>query len=414
MTKDKQKEKGTTEVATWIIVASVISASCTFLIQWLVGRWTSPEVFSEFLVFWSLLFGVIGIVAGIQNEATRAVGRRLLKDTDEGSVRVLTTGLIIGCVVCLLALISSPLWVQRLVPTTSPWVVLVIAVALIAYSGHATFSGASAGQERWGLFASLMAMESFGRFIFCMVALLAASSLLPLEIAAASAASIWLFFLVPSRRNRQTANLRSDVSTGRLLRNYLLAMLSSASSALLITGFPVLLRLTSPEVKPEVLGATIFAISITRSPIMIPLQAFQGFAITKFLRSSGSGVRALLVAIVALLGFGALAMLAGYFLGPWIIDLLFSGKYQVSGWLIAGLLIAATMLAILTLTGTATIAGAQHKAYAAGWLLASVVALSLLFMPLGIETRVLISLIAGPVSGVLIHLVAIQVKLKVK
>ena len=57
-------------------------------------------------------------------------------------------------------------------------------------------------------------------------------------------------------------------------------MLSSASWAVLVTGFPTLLEITSPGADAAEVAIVILAVSVTRSPIMIPLQAFQGVLIT--------------------------------------------------------------------------------------------------------------------------------------
>lgn len=387
--------------AAGILLASAAAAGSAFVIQWLVGRFSAPELTAEFLVFWSLLFGVFGVVGGMQNETTRAVGSERRKRA--GGARALVAALVVGAAACLVVLVSSPLWTQRLVPSTSPTIVVVIGAAVILYACHVTLSGALSGRESWNPFSGLMAAEAAVRLILVAVVLLTAGGLFALEVGVALGALTWLGFLLFSTESRRAAAARTDVPLRRLLRNHGYAIASSASSAALITGFPVLLQLTSQDADAAVLASTILAISLTRSPIMIPLQAFQGVAITAFLRSERGSLSALARPMAALAGLGAIGAVAAALLGPWLMDVLFAGKYDVAAGTFAGLMIAAATLAMLTLTGTATIAMNAHVGYTAGWILASVTALGLLLVPLPLTFRAVLALIVGPLVGLLVH-----------
>ena len=68
---------------------------------------------------------------------------------------------------------------------------------------------------------------------------------------------------------------------------------------------------------------------------------------------------------------------------------------------------AAIAIALLTLTGAATVAAALHRAYSAGWIGATVAAMLLLLLPLGLETRTVIALLCGPMVGIAVHLAAL-------
>lgn len=385
-----------------ILLASATAAISAFVIQWLVARFSSPELTSEFLVYWSLLFGVFGVVAGMQNETTRAVGSA--RRTGQARARALSAAFVVGGTTGVLVLVTSPAWAEHLVPSTSPTVVLVIAVAVVLYACHVTLSGALSGRESWNPFSGLMAAEAIARLGLVCLALIVAENLLALETGVALGAGIWLAFIALSPASLRAAGSRTDVGLGRLLRNHLYAIASSASSALLITGFPVLMALTSDDVDPAVLASTIFAISLTRSPIMIPLQAFQGVAITAFLRSRRRLLAALVRPMSALAALGIVGAIAAALLGPWVMNVLFSGKYEVTAGTFAGLMIAAATLAMLTLTGTATLALSAHVGYTGGWIVASLTATGLMFLPLPLTVRVVLALVAGPLAGLAVHL----------
>ena len=63
---------------------------------------------------------------------------------------------------------------------------------------------------------------------------------------------------------------------------------------------------------------------------------------------------------------------------------------------------------MLTITGAATVAAALHRAYAVGWVGATVAAAVLLATPLDLETRTVIALLCGPVVGIAVHLAALH------
>jgi hypothetical protein len=64
-------------------------------------------------------------------------------------------------------------------------------------------------------------------------------------------------------------------------------------------------------------------------------------------------------------------------------------------------------IAMLTLTGAATVAAALHRSYALGWVCATVAAALLLLLPLPLESRTVVALLCGPLVGIGVHLVAL-------
>ena len=65
-------------------------------------------------------------------------------------------------------------------------------------------------------------------------------------------------------------------------------------------------------------------------------------------------------------------------------------------------------IALLTVTGAATVAAALHRAYAIGWIGATVAAAALLSLPIGLETRTVVALLCGPLVGITVHLAALS------
>ena len=61
-------------------------------------------------------------------------------------------------------------------------------------------------------------------------------------------------------------------------------------------------------------------------------------------------------------------------------------------------------IALLTVTGAATVAAALHRAYSLGWVGATVASTLLLTLPLALETRTVVALLCGPLVGIAVHL----------
>jgi O-antigen/teichoic acid export membrane protein len=180
-------------------------------------------------------------------------------------------------------------------------------------------------------------------------------------------------------------------------------MLGSASSAALVVGFPVLLRVTSSEDAYAQAAPLLLAVVLTRAPLLIPLNAYQGMAITHFVSHRAQGARPLLrvagiIGVVGSVGAGAAALI-----GPWLMEIIFSEGYRVDPLVLAGLTLTAALLALLTLTGAATLALGGNRAYAAGWLMATVCATLALLLPGTIAFRTILALALGPTIGIAVH-----------
>lgn len=403
-----------------ILAASACAAFSALLATWFANRYLPPAEVTEFLLFWSVLFGIFGIIAGIQQEVTRAVGAVHIRGQAEGAPVVLAAGTVGGACAILTAL-TSPLWGPSTLPSHTFASVALLCGGVGLYAFHAAVSGASAGAGKWMLFSVCGGGEALWRLAAMAVVSVGAASLLGLEAAAVSPVLFWIVLTIISPKARGLLRGRADVPYGRLMRNVGLAMGSSTASAVLVTGFPVLLNASqNAPVGSEtflVMGALILAVSICRSPIMIPLQAFQGVAIASFLRQRHRPLAAFARPAGALLGVGAVGAIAAYVLGPWLFLLIYppkpgaEGAYAsvASGLVLGALTFGSAIMALLVLSGTAVLALDLHRTYLAGWAIAAVTTTALLFaVPIDIIGRVMVALYCGPAAGVLVHLAVMK------
>ena len=301
-----------------LLGSSLLAAVSTLVVTMIAQRALNGSELTEFLLFWAALFTVTGIITGIQPEITRAVGtaRTQTVSAEESSLqgagaRVVTVAAILGAIAGALVLVSSPLWAGQQIPHSAAVGVTVMAVGVFLYALQATMSGVTAGEDRWYLFAAVGGLESAGRLILMLAAALLIPSLVGLEAATVIPMGLWLILALVTVSGRRLWVARADVPARRLTTNILWSFLSSAAAAVLMMGFPNVLKASgAAEREPVVLGTLILAISITRSPIMIPLQAFQGVAVSAFLKQRHRPVAAFIKPAAAVVAVGAVGALA--------------------------------------------------------------------------------------------------------
>lgn len=389
-------------------LASLVAAACGYVVLLLAARTLSTAQNAEFLAFWALLFFFFGALGGLQSEATRSVHLAVERPVADGRhPLVLRTGLGVGAVLAVAVAATSPLWAHAVLGP-HPWpFVAVVVLAVLAFAGHSATAGVLAGQGRWGTYAQLVGAESLVRLVVTATAAALGLGIHGLAVGAGTAAATWVALsAVP--HVREVRRQRADSSARQFLAAAGQAMAGTASSAALVVGFPVLLRITSTPEAYAHAAPLLLAVQLTRAPLLIPLNAYQGVAITHFLAHRAEGIRSLRKVAAVVVGVGAAGAAAAALVGPALMALVLGPDYRVAAWVLAGLTATAAALALLTLTGAAVIALGQHTAYAAGWLTATIVSALVLLAPGALEPRAVISLGAGPLAGLLVHTLGIR------
>ena len=216
----------------------------------------------------------------------------------------------------------------------------------------------------------------------------------------------WLVLLLVSPTSRSAARLPTPGTMLTFLRGASHSIAAAGASAILIMGFPVLLKATSADLGAAG-GVVILAVTLTRAPLLVPLTAMQGNLIAHFVDQRNRPLRSLVAPVALLAVLGTAAVLVAGLLGPWLLRTAFGPDYQAGGGLLAWFTAAAVMIALLTLTGAATVAAARHRAYAAGWIGATLASTLLLLLPLSLDTRTVVALLCGPLVGIAVHVVAL-------
>ncbi|OBI75163.1 hypothetical protein [Mycobacterium sp. E740] len=387
--------------------ATAVTALCGYAVLYLAARDLEPAGFSVFGVFWGAFGLATGAAFGLLQEATREVRTAAGAVSDGPHTHPVRVAAVVGLVSAAAIAVSSPLWSGH-VFVESRWLsVVLLAVGLAGFCLHATLLGVLAGLNRWTAYGSLMVSDAILRVVVALATFLIGWGLVGYLWATVAGAVAWLLMLIASPATRSAAGVLTPVGTAAFLRGASHSIAAAAASAILVMGFPVLLKATSDELGAAG-GVVILAVTLTRAPLLVPLTAMQGNLIAHFVDRRAHRMRALVTPAVIVTGVGLLGVLAAWLIGPWLLRSGFGAQYRADGALLAWLTGAATAIALLTLTGAAAVAAALHRAYSLGWVSATVASTLLLLLPLDLPTRTVIALLCGPVVGIAVHLVALS------
>jgi hypothetical protein len=393
--------------------ATALTALCGYAVIYLAARDLAPSGFSVFGVFWGAFGLVTGAANGLLQETTREVRSTgyvsdlaALPGVGQSRTHPLRVAGMVGAAAALVIAGSSPLWSGRVFVEARWLSVALLSVGLAGFCLHATLLGMLAGVNRWTQYGALMVTDAVIRVAVAGATFVIGWGLIGFLWATVAGAVAWLIMLLTSPTARATARLPTPVNTVTFLRGAAHSITAAGASAILVMGFPVLLKLTSNELGAQG-GVVILAVTLTRAPLLVPLTAMQGNLIAHFVDAGSDRLRALIAPAAFIAGIGAVGVLAAALVGPWLLRVGFGSQYDASSTLLAWLTAAAVAIAMLTLTGAATVAAALHRAYSLGWVGATVASGLLLLLPLPLETRTVVGLLCGPLVGIGVHLVAL-------
>jgi hypothetical protein len=391
-----------------ILAATAVSGASGYFVTGLVAASVDVVEYTTFAVFWSALFLVVGGLGGLQHELARASGP-LIDDRllPRSVARVSRFSIVFAAVVTVVLASSAPLWGPPLLGSAA----LVGAAALMAgalgYVLVAASCGVMYGLALWRPLAIMISLDGVLRLALVGLGLALDAPVETLVWAVAlpfvvTVIVVLPFVAAPMRRSTLDVGYRGlTANTGRTI-------VAAAATATIIAGFPVLLRASDPVAPESVIAPLILVLTLTRAPLVIPMMAMQSYLVVRFKARPGDLFRRVMnIAAAVLLAAAALAGLLGL-VGPWLFVALFGPEYNLDGIVIAGLVASSGLVAALAVTSPALLSRSQHGAVTAGWLVAVGGLLVVLFvLPMPLVDRALLALAAGPLLGLVVHVVAL-------
>lgn len=381
-----------------VLGAALVSGLSGYAALIVAARTLTPAENAEFLVFWGAVFAIYGVLVGITTETTRAVATDRVPETATLPLMGVAVGL--GLALVAVVGVTGPVWAPRLLGDNWGSLLAALVLGTSLFTVHAAVGGVAAGRGAWTGYSLLVAGEAATRLVLFVVVVLAGAHVVGLALASALASGFWVGATLCSRRYRDLWSQRVQGTLGGLVRRMVASCSAAGVSALLLVGYPVLLKVTTPADVFAGAAPIVLAVSLCRAPLLVPLGAYQNVVVA---RVAAHGVRAVVPVLLGLGGLTVVGALAAWPLGPWVLRLV-NPDYHVPGPVFAGLVLGAGLVALLTVTGAAAVALDHHTVYLVGWIAATAATVAVLLVPAGLDVRVVASLLVGPAVGVAVHL----------
>jgi len=386
-----------------ILGATVVAGAAGYVVTIMVPAVLGPNQVQPFLLFWSAMYLMVAVLAGVQQEVTRAA-RPVTESITVGRRTVRRFTVVVSALVGALVVAAIPLWNLLFTPEMGWRFALPLALAAASYVVVATLSGLMYGLVRWQSIALFIAGDAVLRLACIGAVLLVTQDVVTLAWAAALPFALSIVLFWPLVRRGVVGRFDIDVTNRQLGWNISRTLVASLSMGVLMSGFPLVIGATSTGLPAGPVSVIIVLLTLVRAPVVIPMLSLQSFLIVHFRALRGAALGASILRIGALVvgGTAVLSVLA-WWLGPWVVSIILPA-YQTDAWVLAGIVASSGFLALLCVSGPAVLARSAHAAYSAGWVVAAAVSVALMFVPLDVEPRTLIALAVGPLVGFVVHI----------
>jgi hypothetical protein len=390
-----------------ILLATAIGGGAAYLLQIIAGVALGTAAYASFAVFWSALYLLVSALSGVQQEVARAT-YPLGAAEPPGRVPVVRNFTVASAALVVVVLTGSAwLWTGAVFPANGWSLVPPLVLGVAAYLVVAAISGVLYGLSFWTAAAAMTIVDGLLRFgvvggmlLFTRDSVVLAWGVaLPFVIAPII---LWWFI-----RAGVVGRFGIDVGPKELGWNVARTVAAAAATGVMVSGLPLMIQATGDTVSPDAFGSLTYAITLTRAPIVIVVLALQSYLVVVF-RTHAAAVIGWVVRLSAVvLAASAVLALLAWWLGPWVLSLLFGRPDVLAGGTIALLVATAGLVGVLCVTGAATLSRAQHGAFAGGWIIAAIVMVGALLLPTGLHERTILALTIGPLAGLIVQCIAL-------
>lgn len=389
--------------AVLIIVATAIAGLAGYGVTVLAFRELGAAPYALFAVFWAALYLVVGGLSGIQQELTRAT-HPIERGTRSRPSRARNFALVGGAGLFVLIVATSPLWDNIVFASHGPQLVLPLAVGAASYVIVATLAGSLYGVSQWRSIFLMIVCDGVLRLVLVLVVTALTHDLVAIAWAVAIPFPAVILLLWRHIRVDFVGRSDVDVEYRSLSWNVARTVFASISTAVLVSGFPLILGIAGKSASAAYVGELIFAITIARAPLIVTVGSLQSIFVVRFRDRSMSLWRTLGAALGLLVVAGVLLSALAWWLGPPVLAWIEGGRSEISGALIAVLVASSALIALITVSGSAVLSRSQHLVYSLGWGLAAIVTIAVMALPIDLTQRVEFALVAAPIVGLAVHL----------
>lgn len=371
-----------------IAVGLAFFAGATYVFTGVTTRALGPVGFSEFSVFWGLVYGVgLGVALPFEQETSRRVAELSGRGDDAEPVfatAVRAAGLLTAVAA---VLVVVPLAIVLSRGSGHAVVLAVTSVAALAgLSAAYVTRGALSGSRHFRTYAVQVGMEGLLRIVGAgVLAVLAVRS--PWPYAALVSVALILAVLLTGWHWWRGARRVATHDLSPYLAALVAIVIASTIAQCLVNFGPVVVHLLDKDRSGAAAGSFLAAALIARTPTFA-FAAVQAVLIPRLVeavvRRDAADYRRILATVLA--GVTALSLVAVALCaaaGPWLMHLLAGPGYDLPRTDIV-LLAVSTGVYLMTLAlQPAAVAVSQHRRTAIVWIVAAMVFVALCLLPVG-------------------------------
>ena len=387
-----------------ILVATAIAGAIGYTITVAAGTSLGNPGYLPFAAFWSLTYVVVGALAGVQHETTRAARAGNGGSEAGKAARGLFWSSAAGTVVLVAG--SAFLWAPTVFDHNAVALTPPVIVGALGYLAVCVAAGILAGLASWRLVAAVTIADAALRLAAVLVALALTDDVVVLAwcvampFALVGGATALVVARIAKHRFVITATVRA------LAWNATRTVATGAAMAVLITGFPAVLVATSAASESMEVTSIVFAANLARSPLIVVALAFQ-LVLVQRMRDAKHPIAIVVRLVAGIVAAGAMLTVVALWIGPEVLAALSQHEYTISRGDAAVLVASAVPVAALVVTGAALLGRGRHGLYLLGWAVAGGGMVVALAMPVTLTMRVALAILVAPAFGLAIHAMGI-------
>lgn len=398
--------------AQWVLLGTAIGGGAGYLLSALAGPILGVAAYAPFAVFWSALYLLVTAASGIQQEVSRSAHPIADSPTssrsDQGAA-ARRFGVVAALTVAVAVLATGWIWLPAALGGAWGTLMWPLAFGIASYVIVTVYAGILYGLRLWRNIAVLIATDGLIRLVLVLGTMLATDDLMLIAWAVVIPFIAAPIIQWPFIRRRIVGAYALDVAPRRLAVNSAKTVIGAAATGALVSGFPLLLAATTGGVQSEWLAAVVFAITLTRAPIVVVVIALQSYLIVRFKshpEASGVDAARFMAVIVVITAVLSLVLLLW---GEMLFSVVFGAAFALPGPILAAIVGSSAAIGALSVTGPLVLSRARHTLFTAGWVTAALVTIASLLLPIPIESRAMLALWTGPVAGLAVHLIGLRI-----